>query len=132
MLVSESQDLQIKLSSILPKSLQLNTIVKHPKSVRVQNTTYKNGMFVLIKSDRIDPLFGEIIEITIVEKVIVFYVVLYKTAYFDTHFNSFVIYPIMLCGYQRSPNYNSLLLHKSFDKTNPNLYVSLPYYICDN
>lgn len=79
-LSSESVDLQRMFS--ISCGMPPGTIVKHPKWVRVQSTTYRKGIFLIIKPDCLFPVFGEIIELSIIDTDIIFYVNMYNTMFF--------------------------------------------------
>lgn len=143
MLITEPEDVQKEFECALERERESegerhnkiitgNTVITHHKWMRIQNTTYKKGMFILLKYDDINPVFGIILEILALETIAIFHVNLYHTDYFDAHFNSFVIVPLSSILYI---NVNDLAIHecmfshRSFDQANHNIYVSLPYTI---
>ena len=100
------------------------------KWAQLQNSRYKIGMFLLLHYDTFFPMFGEITDIVVAERIIVFCVTIYDTKSFSTHFHSFVITPSIssdIVHIEDLSIHNPLSAHKSFNKADKNIYVSLPY-----
>ena len=110
-----------------------NPIVKHSKWVKIQNTFYRLGLFVLLKYQSIYPVFGQISDLVVIEKEVILYVNVYNTSSFHSNFNSYVIFPSVSFNYVKIKDlliYDTFYSHQSFDKSDKNLYVSLPHYVC--
>ena len=128
-LSTEPNYVQAELTRLSP-GLDLFSIVKHPKWVKMQSSSFKMGYYVLLKYDIYEPLFGKIIDLVICEGIFIICVEEYHSSFFYSHYNSFVI---VSHGTFSALEVNNLYDHRpihakySFVKTDKSIYISLPY-----
>ena len=106
--------------------------IYHHKWLKIQSTHYKLSSYVLLHRDDFSPLFGKIIDILCVRsKGIFFQVEEYSATTFSSHYNSFVITPSnnykCIDAHALQHDYHSLLARRSFDSSDGNLYITMPF-----
>ena len=72
--------LQRELLQLFPSTLPENLIC-HPQWARIQSTTYKPGVFVLVCFKDLYPKFGKVVDICVVDTKIVLYLQMYESTY---------------------------------------------------
>ena len=75
---TEPEGLQLQLTRQLvdvPCSSEHTVLVRHPVWLKIQSSTYKAGVYVLLERDYISPTFGKILDIAILEELNAVFVV---------------------------------------------------------
>lgn len=108
------------------------SLLKRPTWLKCHNTTYQYGTFVLMVRHEMTPLFGKILDIVVIPQTgnVFFNVEVYNTDYFSCHHNAFVVKSSCTTSFvdiKSLQDYHALMLRKSFDTDDNNMYISLPY-----
>ena len=104
--------------------------VTHPNWVKVQSTKYTKGAYVIVKYDPIDPVFGKIVDILLVDKTVVLSLEKFVSQYFYPHYNAFVVSSSagLLALQQHRLEYHKVLYGRnSFVRYDLKCYVTLPH-----
>ena len=105
-------------------------VVKHPRWVKIQSSTYRSGVFVLLEHDDMNPTLWKILDIAFIEGCdIIFYLQKYTTSFFDAHYNFFAVsssgrYVYRSCNnlvHHQLPNICTSLL-----SSNRSLHITIP------
>ena len=91
-LKDETDSVQAGILGIFP-DLSVEATIFHTKWVRRFGTIYKNNnAYAIIKSDGLDPVFGYVEDLIVLEGMsIVFVVSLCNVLFFDDHYHSYAI-----------------------------------------
>ena len=124
----ESKDIKENLQKIYPELCDSSTVFR-PRWVCKQSTTYKADAFVIVQSDGLDPIFGQINEILVIGgDSVIFGVSVCKVLYFDDHYHAYVI-SVTPCrtvvSLSALLDHNVYHAHKLSDGLS---YISLKYY----
>lgn len=105
------------------------TPVYRPAWVCRQSTIYKEKAFVIIKSDGLDPIFGRIDDVLVIDVDYVMFVLsVVNILHFDDHFHAYAISVTAtkkLLSLSDLPDYNVYHCHKMLDGLS---YITLKYF----
>ena len=127
----EPDYVQDKILQIIP-SVSVEYAVKHPKWVKIQSSSFVPGVFVCVEHNFLEPKFGKILDIIVVDSTVILCIEEYISSCFYAHYNGFVI---KSTGRQMVVDINSLFDHRplharhSFDKNDTDFYICLPYFL---
>ena len=124
----EPLHIQTKILTMIP-TLTLDCQLKRPTWLKLHNSVFKHGSFVLVKRDDMSPTFGKIVDILLISESVFFKVEVFTAESFSCHYNCFVIKSlctVILINMAELHDYHVLLLHRSFDTNDNCLYISLP------
>ena len=91
-------------------------------------------MFVLLEFKHIYPVFGDITDITHVKNTVILLLLMFiRLNFLIQNLIPMLFHLLLLCNnsVESLLIHNCLQLHKSFDKSDTNVYLSLPHYSCD-
>ena len=128
-LISEDALVQTEFLRLIP-TLSLDTNIKHPEWVKIQNSSVCKETFVMVTFDTERPLFGRVFDLLCYDSTILVHVQVYVGEYFISHYNAFII---RCHGEFSALNIFTLQDHrpavvKSSFNGDRELYVFLPYY----
>lgn len=129
-LTTETDTMKSQILSIIP-SLSSTCSLKHHKWCKIQSLVYKLGSYVLIQRDDMKPKFGKIQDIICVceSQQILFFAEVFEGYLFSTHYNAFVVRSTsntLVLDVSSIQDHHSLLVRKSFDVSDHNLYITMP------
>ena len=103
--------------------------VTHPNWVKVQSTKYAKGAYVIIKYDPIDPVFGKIVDILLIDETIILSLEKFVSQYFYPHYNAFVVRSCgeLLALPQHRLEYHKVLYGRTSFRYDLKCYVTLPH-----
>ena len=92
LIVDESENLQEQLKFIIPQ-LKPEATISRPRWIKMEGILYKaDNAYVIIDTDGLDPIFGEIIDILVVSNYnVIFQVIKYQTLFFCAHYHSYAV-----------------------------------------
>lgn len=89
-LISEDALVQTEFLRLIP-TLSLDTNIKHPEWVKIQNSSVCKETFVMVTFDTERPLFGRVFDLLCYDSTILVHVQVYVGEYFISHYNAFII-----------------------------------------
>ena len=128
-LTAEAEYVRNEITQLLPQ-LDPSSIMKHPKWVKMQNSTFKIGYYILLQHDLYNPLFGKVIDIVTYDSVVIICFENYHSTVFYSHYNSFVIVgqgTFSALDVSKLFDHRPLYSRYSFSPSDKSLYISLPY-----
>ena len=125
-LIAEDACIKTEFLRIIP-SLSMESDIKHPQWVRIQNSILCKDAYVMITFDIDRPLFGRVIDILCFDSTIVLvYVQVYVGELFFSHYNAFLIRSVL--NVLTLQDHRPIVVKSSFSSTVRELYAFLPYY----
>ena len=127
----EPQHIQSDIIRLHPSATP-ETVACHPNRIKFQSTTYRQGVFVLLDRDDMDPTFGMVVDLIMLKETqfVCLRVERYDGKYFSSHYNAFVVksrVTTVTVPVHSLPDHHVLRAHRSFDISDANLYISAPY-----
>lgn len=97
LLKHESQDFQFGICSIFPQ-LSEEASVYHTKWVNNNGILYRNNnVYVIIKSDGLDPVFGQLDNILVIGgNLVIFVLYICGVLFFDDHYHAYVVRQLLV------------------------------------
>lgn len=130
-LACEDDYIQCELKRAIP-TLNDDSVVCHPDWVKLQGSRFVKGLYILIKFNTVNPVFGKIVDLVTLNQDTLFISVLeYVGKAFCPHYKAFLIKSKSVIS---AHDVNSLTDHRPFyarslfSSTNNEYYISLPYY----
>ena len=129
------RDMPAELVSHIQNALpgvSIDIPIYHSNWVKKYGNHYDtNNCFVLIGSDGIDPIFGQVVDIYVAcGDTILLHNQHYKTTYYDEHFHSFMVHatPVTsVINVEDLPSYCTMHSHKLFNGSS-SLYITLKHH----
>lgn len=90
-------------------------MISRPTWAKQNGSLIKRGVFVIIGSDGLHPIFGKVEELLVILNTLVLLVHVVKTQYFDDHYHTFVVEVTAdqsLLFFGNLNNYSMLHFHK--------------------
>lgn len=127
LLKHESQDFQFGICSIFPQ-LSEEASVYHTKWVNNNGILYKNNnVYVIIKSDGLDPVFGQLDNILVIGgNLVIFVLYICEVLFFDDHYHAYVVQATSRRSFI-SQLYDNNVYH-GHKLANDLTYITLKYY----
>ena len=130
LLRDERDHIQTQIAVI--NNFSADCTLTRPDWVKYHNSVYRHGSYVLMERHEITPVFGKVLDIVVILKTndIFFTVELYSSNFFSCHYNAFVINSMCTTSFvhiKSLEDYHILMPRRSFDTTDVNTYISLPY-----
>ena len=130
---TKPEHIQSELKIICP-GLKENSVIRSPMWVKIQSAKYRLGVAVLLHWDEMDVKFGKVIEILqIIDANIVTFLLIvevFEAEYLCSHYNSYVVTSSSTTQIVNVEMLHILTIRKSFDPSDLNLYISIPYMPC--
>ena len=130
-LSQQSEDIRSQLLAADP-SIAGGSDLKHHTWLKIQSSTYKLGMFVLLERHDMSPKFGQVKDIVHIQecKRLFFIVDVYEGYSFCTHYNAFCVRnttSVRVIDIHSLQDHHSFLVRKSFNLSDHTVYVGMPY-----
>ena len=125
----EDDCVQDVLSKLFPEELS-EIRINHHSWVKVQSSKYRKGVFVLLTYDLIDPVFGKVGDLLVVNDTIILLLTKHKSIFFDVHCNAFKVQPLSthVAIEQHTLDFFNVLHHQqTFILSDTSIYLTLPY-----
>lgn len=124
----EPVHLQRELLQLFPSTLP-ESLICHPQWARIQSTTYKPGVFVLLCFKDLYPKFGKVVDICVIDTKIALYLQTYESTY-NGHYDAYVLkssWNFVVVPLNALVHHHALQPQQSFDDTDRCLYISLRF-----
>ena len=102
----------------------------HPAWIKNQSLLYRKGLFLLLVYDVMSPTFGQIQDITVVNNLPFFSLMVFESEFFFYHYNSYQIKPtasIVSLATDDLSFVQPLYSKQTFLPSDKNLYIVLPF-----
>ena len=130
LLENEADYVITAVKRLLP-SLNSDAILQHPNWVKIQSSEFCIGVFVMLKYDNMNPLFGKIIDVVTIGSTVILCVQEYYGEVFVSHFNAFVINTrgvISVVCVDSLADHRTFFVKKNIIPSDNTQYVTMPYY----
>lgn len=131
---SKPEHIQSELRCIC-STLEDTSIIYSPNWVKTQSSKYQPGTVVLLNWDETSAKFGRVIEILQITNIhinvqFLLLIEVFEAEYVCSHYNAYVVSSsstTQIVDIETLIDHHVLMIRKSFDQSDQNLYVSLPY-----
>lgn len=129
MYVEEDKHVQQLLTQLFP-GIHHSATIHHHIWLKVQNTKYTKGVFVLIHYDPISPVFAKVMDVISLDTTMILSLQKQKILFFDSHYNAFAVISSrdFVALEQHSLEFHNVIYPRTmFLSSDVRCYITLPY-----